>query len=213
MTLEEIARLLHNLIRVGTVIDVDCDAPAVRVSAGELETNWLRWLEPRAGQTTDWDPPTVGEQVVLLSPGGELSGAIVLRGLHSDLIPHPSKDPNKTVREYPDGARVEYDHASSGMLITGIKTLTVDASDSILLKAGSSVTLDTPEAISTGKHNIKGLLSYLAGLAGFGGDNGSVISGSLRQQGGELSSNGVVLDGHKHDGVQSGGSTTGGPVK
>lgn len=213
MTLEEIARLLHNLIRVGTVIDVDYDAPAVRVSDGGLETNWLRWLEPRAGQTADWDPPTVGEQVVLLSPGGELSGAVVLRGLHSDLIPHPSNDPNKTVREYPDGARVEYDHASSGLLITGIKALIVDASDSILLKAGNSITLDTPEATSTGKHTIKGLFTYLAGLAGFGGDNGSVITGSLRQQGGELSSNGVVLDNHEHDGVQSGSSTTGGPVK
>lgn len=212
MTLEDLARLLHNLIRVGTVIDVDHNVPAVRVSDGELETNWLKWLEPRAGQTTDWDPPTVGEQVVLLSPGGELSGAIVLRGLNSDLIPHPSKDPNKKVREYPDGARVEYDHASSGMLITGIKTLTVDASDSILLKAGSSITLDTPEATSTGKHTIKGLFTYLAGLAGFGGDNGSVIQGSLKQSGGELSSNGVVLDSHKHGGVRSGSDTSGGPV-
>lgn len=212
MTIEDLARLLHNLIRVGTVIDVDHNVPAVRVRDGELETNWLKWLEPRAGQTTDWDPPTLGEQVVLLSPGGELSGAIVLRGLHSDLTPHPSKDPNKTVREYPDGARVEYDHSAGAMLINGIKTLTVDASDSILLKAGSSITLDTPEATSTGKHTIKGLLSYLAGLAGFGGDNGSVVQGDLRQAGGELSSNGIILDSHKHSGVQSGGGTTGGPV-
>lgn len=135
MNLENLARLLHNLIRVGIVIDVDHDAPAVRVSDGELETNWLKWLEPRAGQTTDWDPPTVGEQVVLLSPSGELSGAIVLRGLHSDLIPHPSKDPNKKVREYPDGARVEYDHKTGAMKISGIKSLLIEADESIAFKA------------------------------------------------------------------------------
>lgn len=33
------------------------------------------------------------------------------------------------MREYPDGARVEYDHSVVAMLINGIKTLTVDAND------------------------------------------------------------------------------------
>ena len=41
----------------------------------------------RAGADREWDPPTIGEQVVLLSPSGNLAQGVVLTGLFSDLIP------------------------------------------------------------------------------------------------------------------------------
>src|SRR5690625_1890040 len=87
MTTEELARLLNNLLRIGTVSAVDAKARAVRVRDGEIETDWLRWLEVRAGSTTDWDPPTLGEQVIVLSPGGDLGAGVVLAGINSQPIP------------------------------------------------------------------------------------------------------------------------------
>lgn len=210
MNLQDIARLLGNLIRIGNITDVDHDASAVRVKTGQLTTDWLRWLEPRAGDTTNWDPPTVGEQVVLLSPGGELGAAVVLRGLNSDLVPSPSNDKNKTVREYPDGARTEYDHALGAMSIKGIQTLYVNAASSIVLQA-PEIYLDAPQTVSTGKHTVEGLLAYLVGLTGMGGDGGTVIVGDINHDGGSLKSNGVVLHLHIHGGVQAGGSNSAGP--
>lgn len=183
MNTEDLARLIQNLIRIGTVVDVDYAAPAVRVRTGELTTNWLKWAEIRAGQTTDWDPPTIDEQVVLLSPGGDLSGAIVIRGLGSDLIPPPSNNKNKTVRNYPDGAHVEYDHSASDMRISGIKTLLITASDSITFQAP----------------NLNLLFSNTA------------ITGEIIHSGGNLTSNGVTVHTHVHGGVISGGSDTQGP--
>ena len=208
MNLEELARLLNNLIRIGTIIDIDYNVSVVRVRTGDLETNWLKWSERRAGDTTGWNPPTIGEQVVLLSPGGELSAAILLCSINSDLIPHPSNDKNKTVRQYPDGARVEYDHARGAMTIAGIQTLHVGAGTSITFQT-PTIYLDAEQTVSTGQHTVEGLLAYLAGLTGQGGAGGTSISGSFNHSGGNMTSNGVVVHLHVHGGVQSGGSDSG----
>jgi phage baseplate assembly protein V len=39
------------------------------------KTNWLSIGHARMGLVKDWNPPSVGEQVVLLSPSGDLSQA------------------------------------------------------------------------------------------------------------------------------------------
>lgn len=62
MNLVELLRLVHNLIRLGTIAEVDHSHAQVRVQSGELLTNWLPWLEARAGTTRTWSAPTVGEQ-------------------------------------------------------------------------------------------------------------------------------------------------------
>ena len=100
----ELYRLLCNLLRVGTVQLVDHANAKIRVQTGGLTTHWVRWLEHRAGHTVTWSPPTVGEQVLLLSPGGDLSAAIALRGLYSDAAPAPTAAPAKTMCAFPDGA-------------------------------------------------------------------------------------------------------------
>ena len=52
--LTEIMRLITNLIRTGTVSDVDTVNWLCRVKTGELETNWINWLTCRAGKTRTW---------------------------------------------------------------------------------------------------------------------------------------------------------------
>lgn len=213
MLTEELARLLQNLIRIGNITQIDYANRLVRVQTGDITTNWLKWHTPRAGNSKVWDPPSVGEQVILFSPGGDLTGALAFASLDSTQNPPPSTSASEVVREMPDGANFKYNHSSGALSITGIKSLTVDAADTILLKAGGSITLDASETTSTGKHTIKGLLTYLAGMAGSGGDGGSTtISGDLTHTNGDLSSNGVIVHLHFHDGVVPGGGTTGGPV-
>ena len=91
MNIPELLRLLHNLIRLGTIAEVDHRAARVRVKTGELLTDWLPWLEGRAGTTRDWDPPTKGEQVILFSPGGDPANGVVLCGLCSNAHPAPAE--------------------------------------------------------------------------------------------------------------------------
>lgn len=213
MNPDDIYRLLQNLIRLGTVAEVRHTRPArVRVQTGDLLTTWLPWVELRAGATTTWNPPTVGEQVVLLSPGGDLASAIVLTGVDQDAIPHPSGNSDETVTLYRDGAREAYNHATGAMTITGINSLYVEAAESVHFKT-QQITLDAPQSTSTGKHTVEDLLSYLAGMAGKDGKgNSTAITGDITHVSGNLSSNGVVVHLHVHTGVQPGGSNTGGPA-
>ena len=200
----DLARRLTNLLRPGTVETVDHGAARVRIRTGELVTDWLPWFVWRAGATSTWSAPTVGEQVLLLAPSGDLAAAIVLPSLYSDAHPAPSTSPNEHVIEFPDGAVITYNHAAGTLTAAGIKTLTIEAA--------TAVTLDTPAALITGTLTVEGLLTYQAGLAGTGGGAGTTISGSITQTGGALSSNGVVLSTHTHTGVQPGGGNTGGPA-
>lgn len=209
--LADIARRLDNLIRLGTVAGVDHAAARCRVQTGGLLTTWLPWMTHRAGNTLTWDPPTVGEQVIVFSPSGEPGAGIVLTGIYTAAHDQPSASADEHVIDYPDGARIAYNHATGALTVTGIKTATVQASE--------HVTVDCPENTITGNVLIMGtltvqdLLTYQNGLNGSGGGagNGNVITGQFTHTDGNLSSNGIVLHTHTHTGVVPGGGSTGGP--
>lgn len=65
MDTNELQRLILNLVRKGTIAEVDHASAKCRVATGDLTTNWISWMALAAGQTRDWNPPTVGEQVLL----------------------------------------------------------------------------------------------------------------------------------------------------
>jgi len=210
MDLAELARLLENLIRTGTVAEVrHTRPPAVRVRTGGITTTWLPWCEDRAGGTRTWNPPTEGEQVVLLCPSGDLANGIVLCAIPSDSADVPSHDGNQTVTLYPDGAWTAYDHGAGLLSVHGVNTVFLEAATSVLVKCPDT-TFDGDVTVK-GNATVQGLLAFQNGIAGQGGENGNVIRGDLTHQDGNLSSNGVVVHTHKHGGVQSGGSDTEGP--
>ncbi len=74
--LNEILRLLRNLIRTGIVTDVDPVEGLCRVQTGGMQTTWLNWLTSRAGRSQVWWAPSFGEQVLNLAIGGELDNAL-----------------------------------------------------------------------------------------------------------------------------------------
>lgn len=207
--LADLARRLDNLLRLGTIAEVNHAQALCRVKSGGITTGWLPWIERRAGTTRTWSPPTVGEQVIVFSPSGEPAAGVVLAGLYTAAHDQPSGTSNHHVMDFPDGARITYDHAAGALAVTGIKTATVQASD--------HVTVDCPESTITGnvliqgQCTVQGLLTYANGLAGTGGSNGNAISGDFTHNGGNLSSNGVVLHTHVHGGVVAGGANTEGP--
>ncbi|WP_336332312.1 phage baseplate assembly protein V [Pseudomonas putida] len=118
----ELARLIENLIRLGTVAEVQIQPPRVRVKTGSISTAWIPWLALRAGTSKDWDPPTLGEQVILFSPSGQLGQAVAVVGLYSDVNPANGDRTGLHRRTYPDGAVIEYDfvaHVLSATLPAG----------------------------------------------------------------------------------------------
>lgn len=108
-SLAELARLIENLIRLGTVAEVQVEPPRVRVKTGNVTTAWRPWFALRAGEDREWDPPTVGEQVILFSPSGNLAQGVALTGLFSDANPANGDREGLHRRTYRDGAEIEYD--------------------------------------------------------------------------------------------------------
>lgn len=87
----DIPRVLSNLIRVGTVAEVDLVTGTCRVNTVGNVTDWLHWLTSRAGRSRSWWAPSAGEQVLLFCLGGELDTASVIPGVFSDEFPAPPR--------------------------------------------------------------------------------------------------------------------------
>lgn len=198
-------RLLANIIRIGIVSDVDLASGLCRVKIGNLETDWLNWLTLRAGRVRFWSAPSVGEQVMVLSIGGELTTGFVLPAIFSDANPAPSQSADAIVITFPDGARFEYEPETSHLAVTGIATAIIEASESVTVTAPNitctasvKITLDTPEVECT--HNLT--------TATLNVKQGGTMSGTITHAGGQFSSNGIVIDKHDHGGVLRGGADT-----
>nr|WP_314523522.1 phage baseplate assembly protein V [uncultured Lelliottia sp.] len=204
-TLQDILRLLRNLIRSGVIVETDLDVGRCRVQTGGIVTDWLQWLTARAGCSRTWWAPSVGEQVLILAIGGELDTAFVLPAIFSDDFPAPSASADAFHITFPDGAVIEYEPDTGALLVSGITTADVTASKSItatvpvvMIKADTRVTLDTPEVVCTNKL-ITGTLEVR---------KGGKMSGDIEHAGGKFTSNGVQVDDHDHGGVERGNSRT-----
>lgn len=182
-------RLITNLIRTGIVSEVDPDKWQCRVKTGDLETNWINWLTFRAGNTRTWWKPSIGEQVVLLSLGGNLETAFALPAIYSDAFPPPDYSENGSTTVFNDGGWFQYEPDSGQLLIKNIKSVRIEAADGIQLIT-DQLGVDASQTLINSQ---------------------TVMNGAVTQGGGDMSSNGVVVDKHRHGGVKSGGDTSGGP--
>ena len=117
-SLIDLIRRLENLIRAGTIAELDPEKPRCRVNSGGLDTDWLPFFALRAGEDSDWDPPSVGEQCLVLSPSGNPAHGFVIFGLYSDRFPAPDNVPSRRRRRYRDGAVIDYDTATHTLTAT-----------------------------------------------------------------------------------------------
>lgn len=217
MDSNEIRRLIVNLIRKGSVYDVDLskNPPMVRVSVGDpddadhpgLTTNWIPFLAARAGKTREWNPLTAGEQVLLFCPMGDPAQGVAVGGLFSDDAPAPSNSADKHLRTYPDGAAIEYDHAAhvlnvdlpagANVNVTAPGAVNVNTKEATV--KAEAITLDGDVTV-TKTMTVKGAFAFESGMTGKGGaDGGSTmkIDGAADFTG-EVKSQNVSLPHHTH---------------
>ena len=140
------------LIRLGRITEVTFDPPrckvrfSVEAEEGEDdadengETPPIRWLAARAGSTRVWSPPGVGEEVVLLSPDGQIGNAVALCGLYNGEITPPGSTLAELV-EFEDGAQIGYDpeaHALTAILPAGATAL-IEAPGGLTIRGNLTV--------------------------------------------------------------------------
>ncbi|ENA26304.1 phage baseplate assembly protein V [Pseudomonas sp. HPB0071] len=191
-----LSRLIENLIRLGTVSEVDYGSlennrpPRLRVQSGELLTGWLPWFALRAGADRTWDPPTVGEQVVLFSPSGLTEQGIALTGLCSLQYPANADRAGLHRRTYADGAVIEYDSVAHRLR-------------AILPEAGIT------DLTSPGGINIIGPINHQGDYTQTGNQN---VTGTVTVSKDVIAA-GISLVKHPHGNVEPGSGQSGAPLK
>ena len=187
--LAELARLIENLVRLGTIAEVDVAKVRVRVKSGDITTTWLPWLALRAGTSKEWDPPTVGEQVILLSPSGVLAQGVALVGLFCDANPANGDREGLHRRTYPDGAVVEYDFVSHVLR-------------AILPEGGVT------DLVSTGGINIEGPINHTGDYTQTGNQH---VTGTVNVSEDVIAAD-ISLRNHRTKGVTRGTAVSDGPT-
>uniref|UniRef100_A0A3B0LVV6 Phage baseplate assembly protein V n=1 Tax=Arsenophonus endosymbiont of Trialeurodes vaporariorum TaxID=235567 RepID=A0A3B0LVV6_9GAMM len=206
MNSAQLLRLIQNLIRVWVVVDVNAKQ-GCRVKTGNLSTDWLNWITLRAGSSRTMHAPSIGGQVLILSIGGELMTAFVLTGIFFDQYPEPTTSLKADHRVYSDGAVIEYEPANGVLKDSGVKNAHIEAiksihasTEKVMVTAKTEILLDAPEVIYS-KKLTTATLDVKAG---------GTMTGNITPTG-QFSSNGIVIDKHKHGGVKRGGEQTDGP--
>jgi phage baseplate assembly protein V len=214
----ELLRLILNLIRFGTVADIDHDAQRVRVLVGKNTTTWRPWITSRAGDAQTWFPPSMGEQVIVLSPEGDFANAAILPAIYSDKYKSPSTNPAHHTTRYKDGTVVQYDSAAHTL------TATLPDGTSVTLAPGK-VTSNAEDTECTGNLlvqknlvvnqnlTVNGMSALNAGMnvkAGKAGGPAAVVQGII-QATMDVVAAGISLVKHPHGGVKKGEDESGGP--
>ena len=224
----ELHRRLENLIRFGTIKTIHPAKPftTVTVTIGEITTAKLRFLTLRAGKTKTWDPPTIGEEVMVLSPSGVLEMGVAIAGFNNQDNPSPSDNLDKTIRVFEDGCILAYDvssHHLSAILPPG-GTVELTADGGVTINANGGVTVNandglTINAVSGGTtHNGNLTVNGSTVTTGNSTVQGSqLVQGSSHSTGqfsteADVTAGDISLKSHKTSGVKSGSEISGEPI-
>jgi phage baseplate assembly protein V len=112
-TLNDLGRRLANIIRIGQIFTIDYNLAKARVRIGGLETDFLPWINSNSGANNSWNPPEIDEQVMILSPSGELNQGVILPSLYRNNSPQNSS----TIKSinFADGSKVSFDKATGNL--------------------------------------------------------------------------------------------------
>ncbi|MFN4058220.1 MAG: phage baseplate assembly protein V [Roseinatronobacter sp.] len=142
----ELDRRLANIVQIGRVIAIDSTAMRARVQVGDLVTPMIPVSQLASGAIRLHWMPSVGEQVVVFAPSGEIGGAIIQGAV-----------PQNGSAVAQDEAHPTIDLGGGTLVITGDLTITgnitvtgrIDVSEDVTASNISLVSHIHPESIGT----------------------------------------------------------------
>ncbi|MDG4811658.1 phage baseplate assembly protein V [Hydrogenovibrio sp. 3SP14C1] len=220
----DLATRLMNILRMGVIHQADYDKPRVKVKIGESEsgqpllTDWLPFFSNRAGNDREWHPPEVGEQVMVLSPNGELNTGAVLPAIFQEAFAANSNSPDIHRKDYQDGTVVEYNRKTHKLKVDCVGSVEVNGAQNLDVNFDGQVEVNAPTTIINTEQTHNGnmvlngnlvvsenltvaKMATVGGLASAGayGGAGATIDGDVKVQNGDIDADGVTVKGHHHD--------------
>lgn len=193
----DLERRLQSFVNRGIVTQVDYKTARCRVQIDGVETDWLKFSSGRLGKVSIWNPPHIGEQVLVISETGELSTGVVTHSFDYDNQPMPSSSPDTIELHCADGATFIYNHSSHQLGVTLPDESVTTLVSRRLQVSASDVAIDCD--------------NYHVNCSAYAVDCQSYnLNSQTNNQKGTLTINGKPYLGHNHSGVESGPSSTGG---
>jgi phage baseplate assembly protein V len=187
--LGEIERRNRNRKRTGTVTEVDYKKGLARVQFSKQGGKpflgpWMPWKEVAAGGIKSHIPPTVGEQVDVVSESGDLTDGVIDMSTPSNANPRPHDGPEAVITK--GNSRVTIGDDAFDFKTNNVNVQT-DATN-----------LKSPTISIEGDIRLKGNL---------------FVEGNTALTGGAISHNGKNIGhDHRHEDVEPGVSLSGPPV-
>lgn len=129
----EADRRLANLVRMGRVVSVDPGTTSAVVDFGDLVSPPLQVGQLSAGAIQFWWMPSAGEQVIVVSEGGDIAQGKIISAIYAGNAPSS------------DGAVPQINLDGGKMILNGTLEVTVD-----VIAAGVSLVHHThPESIGS----------------------------------------------------------------
>lgn len=151
----ELTRRVHNLVSVGTIAEIDYETARARVNIdGTHTTGFLKWVQPNSHVDIEWNPPAMGEQVLVLAVSGRLENGLIIKGLYTSDSRPTNLDGDTTQLKFSDNTLVRYNKVTKKLLFdinnsgtfesrVGNSTIVVDENKIVLTSGGVSATLDS----------------------------------------------------------------------
>lgn len=134
----ELERRQRSQSRTGVIAEVDPGNGSARVKLQDgtepFLTGWIPWAEGSAGANKTHNPPSVGQQVQVISESGDLHDAVIQGSLNSDANGRPSGAGDEYVLASVGAASVTISGGGASMV------LTVGGVSATLTAAGLEVT-------------------------------------------------------------------------
>lgn len=137
----EADRRIENSVNLGVITAINAGAARARVKIGDLTTPELPVAQLRAGALSFWWMPTVGEQVLVACPSGDVAQGVIICSVFAGNA--PSADP----------AVPMIDLAGGKMVVNGDIEVTGDVIASGVSLVHHTHSGITPGPASTGEPN------------------------------------------------------------
>lgn len=217
--MNNLERLVNQLVRVGTVTSIYPDSPTARVTFDDQDdiTSYdLQIIVRNSGKNKDYWTPDVDEQVLCLFLPVGIEQGFILGSYYDSTNPPPANSSDIRTTIFSNGTTIKNDRVGNKLSIAAVGDVEITATGNITMKADGEIvyqskknTSDAPETIITEKGTVKGLLSFKAGMNGKGGEgNTAEIEGSVNVINGEVTVDGIGSKSHHHTAQGENADTT-----
>ncbi len=125
-------RRLHNIIRTGTIADVDYQNWRIKIKTGGITSAWLPHPAEVGNNYIRWSPLKIGQQVRLACPSGDINNAFVIAHDYDANHAPPSTATDTDIIQFTDGSKIE----------KTATTLTIHSAGDLNLTADGNITIN-----------------------------------------------------------------------